>query len=233
MWARESLMPRKKRKAEPEPRTLLLFQGSRSGRWYVHLNNPSDISRRIGPVVVDHVPVPLRQVGLRSQFQPLIRRPLAPEHDRIFDDLPGRLGRERLAAGRGEGQRTVGIELHAPPASHQALNIWERRRQQSSDRVSPVLDAESEGHEALVVGHVGACQDHVVGDGSCRNQNVSNTNRRPSPQERSGYLAADPRGLVVECKHLCVLRPCEKLRCAIDLLRLMPSAHYFEHRHRR
>jgi hypothetical protein len=83
------------------------------------------------------------------------------------------------------------------------------------------------------VGQVGACQGHVVGNGSCRNQNVSNTNRRPSPQERAGYLAADPRGLVVECKHLCVLRPCEKLRCAIDLLRLMPSAHYFEHRHRR
>lgn len=49
----EQPMPRKKiRKREPEPRTLLLFQGSRSGRWYMHLNNPSDFSRRIGKNVL-------------------------------------------------------------------------------------------------------------------------------------------------------------------------------------
>jgi hypothetical protein len=89
------------------------------------------------------------------------------------------------------------------------------------------------GHEALVVGQVYACQGQVVRDGGCRNQNVSNANRRSSPQECAGYLAADPRRLVVERKHLGVLRPCEKLRRAIDLLRLMPSAHYFEHGHRR
>jgi len=77
---------------------------------------PHPDHRPLGPIVVDHVPVPLWPVGLCSQLQPLIRRPFAQERDCVLDDLPRWLERERAAVGRGEGQRAVGMELHTPAA---------------------------------------------------------------------------------------------------------------------